>query len=276
MSLVPGTTIGAYLIVEQIGRGGMASVYKAYEPPLDRHVAIKVLPEFFAEAVDYRLRFQLEAVAIAKLRHLNILSVFAYGEENGIPYIVSEFVDGGTLGDQLSGQPVAVGEVVRLLEPIASALDYAHGQGILHRDLKPSNIMLLGDGTPVLTDFGLAKLIQGQTITQAGQVMGTPEYMAPEVCLGEPAGSAADRYSLAVVAYEMLTGAVPFKGPTPGATMVAHMQNPLPPAHESNPSLQPGVAQVLDKALAKAPDERYQSAAEFVATLAAAGLPSAA
>src|SRR5712692_9608855 len=269
MSLVPGTTIGAYLIVEQIGRGGMASVYKAYEPPLDRHVAIKVLPEFFAEAVDYRLRFQLEAVAIAKLRHLNILSVFAYGEENGIPYIVSEFMDGGTLAERLNGA-MMVEEVVALLGPIAAALDYAHAQGVLHRDIKPSNIMMVGDGTPVLTDFGLAKLMAADSITLSGQVLGTPEYMAPELCAGEKGGPRADFYSLAVVAYEMLSGRVPFKGNTPAATIVAQINEPLPPAQEVNPDLLAGVATVLDKALAKAPDDRYQSAVEFVAALAAA------
>lgn len=212
MSLTPGANVGPYLIVEQIGRGGMASVYKAYEESLARHVAIKVLPEFFAEAKEYRVRFQVEAVAVAKLRHQNILSVFAYGEENGLPYIVTELVDGGTLAERLDGA-MKVDEVVSLLTPVASALDYAHTQGVLHRDIKPSNIMLLGDGTPVLTDFGLAKLLESDTITLTGQVLGTPEYMAPELCSGEVAGPRADIYSLGVVAYEMLTARVPFKGP---------------------------------------------------------------
>ncbi len=270
MSLAPGTQVGPYLIIEQIGRGGMASVYKAYEEALARHVAIKVLPEFFAEEKEYRVRFQVEAVAVAKLRHLNILSVFAYGEENGIPYIVSEFMDGGTLAERLNGA-VAVEEVVALLEPIASALDYAHGQGVLHRDIKPSNIMLLGDGTPVLTDFGLAKLLEADTVTISGTVLGTPEYMAPELCAGEAAGTRADLYSLAVVAYQMLSGQVPFKGPTPGATIVAQIHDPLPPAHEVNPNLPEPVAAILHKALAKVPEDRYESAIEFITALASSG-----
>jgi serine/threonine-protein kinase len=275
MSLTPGVNVGPYLIVEQIGRGGMAAVYKAYEESLARHVAIKVLPEFFAEAKEYRVRFQVEAVAVAKLRHQNILSVYAYGEENGTPYIVSEFVDGGTLADRLNGA-MKVDEVIVLLAPIASALDYAHSQGVLHRDVKPSNIMLLGDGTPVLTDFGLAKLLESDTITLAGTVLGTPEYMAPELCSGEVAGPRADIYSLGVVAYEMLTARVPFKGNTPGATIVAQISELLPPAHEVNPDLPRAVAEVLDKALSKDPDGRYETAQEFVGALAEANTAMAA
>jgi serine/threonine-protein kinase len=273
LSISPGTTLGSYLIVEQIGRGGMATVYKAYEEPLTRHVAIKVLPEFFAEDKDYRVRFQVEAVAVAKLRHNNILTVFAYGEEEGVPYIVCEFVDGGTLAQRLDGV-MAIADALLVLTPVASALDYAHSQGVLHRDIKPSNIMMLSDGTPVLTDFGLAKVLGGDTITVTGQVLGTPEYMAPELVQGDGAGPAADRYSLGVVAYQMLTGRVPFQGNTPGATLMAQVQDPLPPAREINPELSVEIAIILDKALAKAPGERYETASAFVADLASAGLPA--
>jgi len=270
MSLSPGVSVGPYLIIEQIGRGGMAAVYKAYEDSLARHVAIKVLPEFFAEEKEYRVRFQVEAVAVAKLRHLNIVSVFAYGEENGQPYIVSEFMDGGTLAERLEGA-LPVESVIPLLEPIASALDYAHSQGVLHRDIKPSNIMMVGEqSTPVLTDFGLAKILESDTITLTGQVLGTPEYMAPELCAGEEAGPSADVYSLGVVAYQMLTGRVPFKGNTPGATIISQIHDPLPPPQEVNPDLPPAVAAVLDKVLAKVPEDRYQSAGDFVSALAAA------
>jgi len=251
----------------------MATVYKAYEEPLTRHVAIKVLPEFFAEDKDYRLRFQVEAVAVAKLRHNNILTVFAYGEEGGVPCIVCEFMDGGTLAERLDGA-MPIEDAVSLLTPVASALDYANSRGVLHRDIKPSNIMLLSDGTPVLTDFGLAKVVGGETITVTGQVLGTPEYMAPELVSGDGAGPAADRYSLAVVAYQMLTGRVPFQGNTPGATLMAQVNDLLPPAREINPNLSVDVAVVLDKALAKAPEARYETASDFVAALAAAGLPA--
>ncbi len=225
----------------------MATVYKAYEEPLTRHVAIKVLPEFFAEDRDYRVRFQVEAVAVAKLRHNNILTVFAYGEEEGVPYIVCEFVDGGTLAERLDGA-MPMEDTIQVLTPVASALDYAHSQGVLHRDVKPSNIMLLSDGTPVLTDFGLAKVLGGDTITVTGQVLGTPEYMAPELVSGE--------------------------GNMPGATLMAQIHDPLPPARDLNPGLSVDVAVVLDRALSKAPAERYESAGDFVAALALAGLPA--
>src|SRR5712692_9359523 len=169
---------------------------------------------------------------------------------------------------------MAVGNAVLILTPVASALDYAHSQGVLHRDIKPSNIMLLSDGTPVLTDFGLAKVVGGETITVTGQVLGTPEYMAPELVSGDGAGPAADRYSLAVVAYQMLTGRVPFQGNTPGATLMAQMNDPLPPARELNPGLSEGIAIVLHKGLAKTPEERYESASDFVAALAASEMPA--
>src|SRR2546428_9916424 len=170
----------------------MATVYKAYEEPLTRHVAIKVLPEFFAEDKDYRLRFQVEAVAVAKLRHNNILTVFAYGEEGGVPYIVCEFMDGGTLAERLDGA-MPIEDAVSLLTPVASALDYAHSQGVLHRDIKPSNIMLLSDGTPVLTDFGLANALAGAPTTGPAQVRGRPEHQGPDVRPGDEAGAAGAR-----------------------------------------------------------------------------------
>src|SRR5258707_4356556 len=192
LSISPGTTLGSFRTVEQIGRGGLATVYKAYEELLPRHVAIKVLPEFFAEDKDYRVRFQIEAVAVAKLRHNNILTVFAYGEEEGVPYIVCEFVDGGTLAQRLDGV-MAIADALQVLIPVASALDYAHSQGVLHRDIKPSNIMMLSDGTTVLTDFGLAKVLEGDTITVTGQVLGTPEYMAPELVQGDGVGRSEER-----------------------------------------------------------------------------------
>src|SRR5260370_28743132 len=173
LSISPGTTLGSYLIVEQIGRGGMATVYKAYEEPLTRHVAIKVLPEFFAEDKDYRVRFQIEAVAVAKLRHNNILTAFAYGEEEGGPYIVCECVHGGTLADRLDGI-MAIAHAPLILTPVASALDYAHSQGVPHREIKPSYIMMLSDGTPVLTDLVLAKFLEGDTITLTVQALGRP------------------------------------------------------------------------------------------------------
>ena len=156
MSLGPGVQLGPYRVVERIGRGGMATVYKAYHEALERYVAIKILPEFFAEEDEYRERFQQEALSVARLRHPNILAVYDFGQERGIAYLVLELINGGTLADRL-GTRVDIHDTVALLKPIAGALDYAHATGVLHRDIKPSNILVHRDGTPVLADFGLAK-----------------------------------------------------------------------------------------------------------------------
>jgi putative two-component system response regulator len=260
--------------VERIGQGGMATVYRAYHPELDRFVAIKVLPEFFAEDESYRERFQLEAQSVAGLRHPNILSAFDFGESAGLPYLVMELVEAGTLAERL-GSPIELQEVVRFLRPIASALDHAHAHGVLHRDIKPSNILMRQDGTPVLADFGLAKLAHSvRKLTASGVVFGTPEYMSPEQAAGEPLSAATDQYSLGVVAYEMLTGRVPFQGDTPGAVLVSHMRHAMPATRELPGELSAHVDQVLRRGLAKAPGDRYPTISELVAALMPAAWPS--
>src|SRR5260370_13022882 len=204
MSMVPGDTIGPYSIIEQVGRGGMATVHKAYQASLARYVAIKVLPAFFAEDAGFRERFQQEAIAIAKLRHPNILVVFDYGEENGITYLVSEFIESGTLVEQL-GAPLPLDYALTSLTPLASALDYAHARSILHRDIKPSTILLARDGTPVLSDFGLAKMMGSMPrLTLTGMTVGTPEYMAPQQGMAEQVGPPAANYPLAVAPSHIL------------------------------------------------------------------------
>ena len=274
MNLREGMTLGAYRIMERIGRGGMATVFRAYHPALDRFVAIKVLPDFFAEEPDYRERFQQEARSVARLKHPNILEIFDYGYDDGTAYLVLELVEGGTLADRV-GKPMELREVVRVLEPIGSAIDHAHAHGILHRDIKPSNILLQQDSTPVLADFGLAKMTgAAHRLTSSGTVMGTPEYMSPEQAADEPVGPASDQYSLAVVAYEMLTGRVPFLGDTPAAVLLSHVTKAMPAARELRGELSAHVEDVLRRALAKRPEERYTSAAAFVAALKPAAWPS--
>ncbi|HXT34222.1 MAG TPA: serine/threonine-protein kinase, partial [Chloroflexota bacterium] len=270
MQIPPGTNIGAYRIIEQIGWGGMATVYMAYQPALARYVAIKVLPMFFFADEEARQRFQNEAIAIAKLRHPNILVVFDYGEQDGLAYLVGEFAEGGTLQGRL-GKPFSVRDTVRILAPIASALDYAHGRSILHRDVKPSNILLTEDGSPLLADFGLAKILDSVSrFTRTGVAMGTPEYMAPEQAAGEPLGPAGDAYALAVVGYEMLTGRVPFSAETPLAVLLAHLHKALPLPRTINPDLPQQAEAVLLKGLAKDPADRYPSVTAFIEALAAA------
>ena len=273
MTVHAGVAVGPYMLLERIGRGGMATVYRAYQPALDRHVAVKVLPEYFAEDAAYRERFQREAQSVARLRHPNILEVFDFGSADGVPYIVMELVEGGTLADRL-GRPMDLRAVLRLLEPLGAAVDYAHSKGILHRDIKPGNVLLRIDGTPVLADFGLARLAGAmRRLTAIGGVMGTPEYMSPEQAGDQAIGPASDLYSLAVVAYEMLTGRVPFEAETPAAILVSHITRPMPSPRELRGELSAHVEDVLRRALAKQPEDRYPDASALVSALRPAAWP---
>lgn len=270
MKLGPGVQVGPYQIVEQVGRGGMATVFKAYQPALERTVAIKVLPEVLAEDPQFRERFRREAVAIAKLRHPSILTVYDHGEFEDQLYIVTEFVEGGTFANEL-GRPLRTSRVVRVLQSIASALDYAHERGVLHRDVKPSNILINRDGAAILGDFGLARMMAptGDRLTRLDMVVGTPEYMSPEQCAGKDSGPAADQYSLGVVAFEALTGHVPYEAETPAAVMLEQIQSPLPMPRAVNPELSEAVERSLLRALAKDAASRYPTCGDFVEALAA-------
>ena len=273
MNVQEGVTLGPYRVMERVGRGGMATVHRAYHAALDRYVAVKVLPDFLAEDPEYRERFQQEARSVARLKNPNIVEVFDFGYQDGTAYLVLELVEGGTLADRV-GQPMDLKEVVRILEQVAGALDHAHAHGVLHRDIKPSNVLLHSDGTPALGDFGLARMMGSvRRLTGSGTVMGTPEYMSPEQAADEPLGPASDLYSLAIVAYEMLTGRVPFEASTPAATLLSHVTNPMPTTRELRGELSAHVEDVLRRALSKRPEERYASAADFVAGLKPAAWP---
>ena len=274
MTHVAGVALGPYQLIERIGRGGMGTVYRAYHPALDRMVAIKVLPEAFSDDNEFTERFVEEARSVARLKHPNILQVFDFDQSDSRSYLVMELVEGGRLSDRL-GRPMELREAIKLLTPIASALDYAHNQGIVHRDVKPSNILLHVDGTPVLADFGLAKLASSsRSLTASGTVVGTPEYMSPEQSAGEPLGPASDRYSFAIVAYEMLTGRVPFQADTPAAVLLSHLNKAVPPAIELRGELAAHVDAALQRGLAKVPEERFTTTAAFVAALTPAAWPS--
>ena len=277
MKLEPGVRLGAYQILGELGRGGMATVYRAYQPALEREVALKVLPDFLVEQPGFKARFHREAVAVARLQHPNILSVFDHGEQDGVTYIVSEYVEGGTLAARL-GAPIQLDYCVRLLRPVADALDYAHSEGVVHRDVKPSNILLDRRGVPILSDFGLARVAESaesERLTQTGAMVGTPTYMAPEQCAGHEAGPAADIYALGVIAFEMITGRVPFNAPTPLGVIAAHQMTPPPSPRKLNPSLPESVVQPILTCLAKDPRQRQETAAEFVEQLAIAVAASA-
>jgi tetratricopeptide (TPR) repeat protein/tRNA A-37 threonylcarbamoyl transferase component Bud32 len=272
-----GQELGGYRIISQIGKGGMATVFKAFQPSLERYVAVKVMPPYYAEQDDTFLkRFRREAKAIANLRHPNILMVIDYGEHDGTTYLVMEFVEAGTLAD-LMGAPLAPARMAELIDQISGALQYAHAEGVVHRDIKPSNILLPKPDWPLLTDFGLAKIVGGDQLTQSGTVAGTPAYMSPEQGQGEKVDARSDIYSLGVVLYEMATGVVPFHAETPMAVVVKHIIDPLPMPRSKNPELPEGIERVILKALTKDAADRYQDADQLAQALkdAIGALPSA-
>lgn len=266
MSSNENRRFGQYELRQILGRGGMATVYRAYQPNLDREVAIKVMSNQFVDDATFIQRFKREARSIGGLHHPNILSVYDTGEENGVPYIVTELIDGQTLRERL-GKPIDLRLASKILNQLASALDYAHERGIVHRDVKPSNVLMGNRDRAVLSDFGIVKLLQEQTanLTATGFGVGTPEYMSPEQGSGEPLDGRSDLYSLGVILYEMLTGVTPFRSDTPLAIIMSHLQRPLPDPTQFNPTLSSQVVTVLNKALAKNRNDRYSTGADFAA-----------
>ena len=268
VSIPPGSSLGRYRVIEQLGRGGMATVFRCHDPNLDRYVAVKVLPSYHTEDPTFVARFTQEAQTVARLSHPNILQIFDFGEDKGFTYIVTELILGGDLQDRLSGEPLPIEEVLDFMGPLADALDYAHGQGIVHRDIKPGNVLLDLDNRPILADFGLARMLASSTrFTQASQALGTPEYMAPEQAMGADADNRSDLYAFGVMLYQMLLGQTPFRADTPAATLMAHVHKPLPLPTALNPNVDRRVESILLKSLAKEPQDRFQSAKEMVQAL---------
>ncbi|MCS6871581.1 MAG: protein kinase [Anaerolineae bacterium] len=268
---------GNYIAVERLGRGGMAEVYKAYQPALDRYVAIKVLHPFLADDKEFAERFGREARNVARLRHNNIVQVYDFAEvpDEDSPgdkhhFMVMELIEGPTLKDYMArpdGQLIPIPEVVSIMRQALEALVYAHAQGMIHRDLKPANLMIDRGGRVVLTDFGIAKILSGNTMTLSGGMVGTPAFMSPEHGLGESSDERSDIYSMGVILYQMLTGRLPYDGDTPVAIILKHVREPLTPPSVFNPDVPPALERIVMKAMAKDPDERYQSAAEMLADL---------
>jgi ligand-binding sensor domain-containing protein/tRNA A-37 threonylcarbamoyl transferase component Bud32 len=263
-----GQNLGPYRILEQIGLGGMATVYRAYQPSMDRQVAVKVLPAHFMQDPTFVERFEREAHTIARLAHPHILPVHDYGKsDDGTTYIVMRYVEAGTLADLLRRGPMPLGQTTQLFYQVGDALAYAHEQGVIHRDMKPSNVLVDPRDQAFLTDFGLARMVESSSHLTGSMVVGTPAYMAPEQGEGLPATQQSDIYSLGVVLYEMVTGRPPFEAETPLAVMIKHMTEPLPLPRELNPDLTLEVERVILRALAKEPQARYQDAKEMVQAL---------
>ena len=258
-----------YRDVQPIAHGGMGEILRATDQELGRDVAIKVLAERYAEDEDVRARFRREALAAARLSsNPNIVTIFDVDEHEGRPLIVMEYLPGGSLEQRIQGRkPCPQGQVLDWLEQAALALDAAHEAGIVHRDVKPGNLLLDGRNHLKVADFGIASAADMDSFTQAGTILGTAGYLSPEQARGEKATAASDRYSLAVVAWELLVGARPFGADSPTAEAAAHANAPVPSAHEANPSLPAALDGVFERGLAKDPGARYATAAELVAEL---------
>ncbi len=262
--------IASYTLLEPIGHGGMAVVYRARQDTLDRTVAVKVLSENLAASNEFMERFRREARTAANLRHPNVITVFDFGQdERGVPYLVLEYIEGPTLADMMDSG-LDDSRIPDLLDQVAAGLDYAHARGVIHRDIKPGNVLMTEDGRAVLADFGLAWLLEGAHLTMTGGVIGTPEYMAPEQAGGEAIDHRVDVYALGVVLYEMLVGERPFVAETPIAVLLKHLQDPPPDIRVARPELPAEVSDVLQRALAKDPTERYGTAGELARAFRAA------
>jgi tRNA A-37 threonylcarbamoyl transferase component Bud32 len=259
MAFTNGQNAGPYRILEQLGQGGMATVYKAYHAGLDRYVAIKVLHAAFREDPSFTARFTREARVVAKLEHPNIVPIYDFSEYEGQPYLVMKFIEGETLKARLARGPLSAAEAVRVIQAVGAALAYAHSKGILHRDIKPSNVLLTPEGGIYLADFGLARIAQsGESTLSTDMMLGTPHYISPEQAQGvKNLDAGTDIYSFGVVMYELSVGRVPFNADTPFSIIHDHIFTPLPLPHAINPKVPAAVERVLLKALAKDRKDRY-------------------
>jgi tRNA A-37 threonylcarbamoyl transferase component Bud32 len=263
--------IGRYEVKSELGRGGMATVYKAHDPLFEREVAVKVLPREMLHDPQFRVRFEREAKTVASLEHQAIVPVYDVGEEDGQPYFVMRYMTGGSLSERISSGSLSIAETAHIMNRLANALDEAHSKGVVHRDLKPGNIMFDHVGEPYVSDFGIAKIAEGKgvaTITGGG-IIGTPAYMSPEQAQGNKLDGRSDIYALGVIAFEMLTGRQPYEADTPMAVVVKHITDPIPHILDVNPNLPADLENVIESAMAKNPAERYATAREFAEALTA-------
>lgn len=271
MENLTGKQLGPYRVIAPLGEGGMAAVYKAYQPSVNRYVAVKVLPQYFARDPQFVARFEREAQVLAQLQHPNILPIFDYGQSQGHTYIAMPLITGGSLAGLMQNQRLDFKTIRKIINQVGDALDYAHSRNLIHRDVKPANILIDERGNCLLTDFGLAKIVEGSAkLTSSGTIMGTPAYMSPEQGKGYVLDRRTDIYSLGIILYELAVGRAPFEADTPMVVVVKHINDPLPFPSSIIPDFSPALEQVIIKALEKDPQKRYQTASEFVEAVDAA------
>ncbi len=259
--LPEGYSLGTLTIIRLLGSGGMADVYEALDNRLGRHVAVKVLPQEYSRNQDFIMRFEREVKASAALSHPNIVTVFEFGSEDSLNYYTMRLLNGGDLRDRIT-KGMTIVDVLTTMRGVLQAFQHAHSRGFVHRDVKPENIMYDEQGTPTLTDFGIAKVLDSQTqMTQTGMAVGTPRYISPEQATGKPVDGRSDLYSLGCILYEMLTGSSPYKAETPIATIFQHVNEPIPVLDDEYSNFQP----LLEKLMAKSPETRMQSADDALA-----------
>jgi serine/threonine protein kinase len=266
MAFEPGAYIGPYRVLEQLGQGGMATVFKAYHTALDRCVALKVLHPVFLEDKNFLARFEREAKLIARLEHVHIVPVYDFSNHEGQPYLVMKFIEGETLKARLAHGPLSAHETLEIVVAVGSALSYAHRQGILHRDIKPANIIIDKDSSIYLADFGLARIAEtgGSTLT-GDMIVGTPQYISPEQAMGiSNLDEGTDIYSFGVMLYEMVVGRVPFDADTPFTVIQDQIYAALPLPSVINPQVSFELEYILLKALAKQRSDRYATVKDLV------------
>jgi serine/threonine protein kinase len=254
------TKIGRYEIRAELGRGGMATVYRAYDPSFDREVAIKVLPRELLHDPQFHDRFKREIKTIASLEHPAIVPVYDVGEDDGVPYFVMRYMTGGSLSNWIAKGKFSLQDAARIIERLASALAYAHKNGIVHRDLKPDNILFDNIGDPFISDFGVAKFTEASTNLTGSGIIGTPAYMSPEQAQGEPVDNRSDIYGLGVIIFQMLSGKQPYNAATPMGVAVKHITEPVPEILKVNPSLPEATDAIIKTAMAKNKDNRFPTA----------------
>ena len=265
LALQPGSLLAErYEILKMLGEGGMGAVYSAKDRELDRLVALKVIRPELAGHPTVLARFKQELILARKVTHRNVIRIFDLGVADGLRFITMEFVEGRDLSSVLEDRvKLTADETVKYLRQVCSALEAAHSEGVVHRDLKPQNIMIEANGRACVMDFGLARSMDTGGLTQAGAVLGTPTYMSPEQAKGMPADERSDIFSLGIIAYQMLTGKIPFKGDTALSSMLLRTQGPPPPPNQIEPTLSQGLSDIVMKMLAVKPEDRYQSSAEL-------------